>query len=744
MSGIDIDKARALDLGITFVGDEWKCLQEDDITVSILSGGFSGRLYIVEDVSNSSNKNPNKKFLVRLYGGKLIDKDDVCKAGKCETSEGIVFFANAMKGLGPKLLGVFDGGRVEEFVPSHRINEVDLSDENTERELIRKLARFHALQVPVSKKKRDLLYISATYQDEYIRENILKIINRLDLSCDCIEYLDEDYEDEHSFLRSFEAKVGGRLVFCHGDLNRNNILYRDTPDQFNERVMLIDYELAATDYRGTDLSLWLMNRMFSLNEDGSFQQVTDWPDINHRRMLVTEYLNETRKLNYFEFDENGIDTVDHVLMEIDFFTMYGMQLVKGFFKRMANNEFFHQQSDVLLRSWISFIPSSGKIYAQHKKYFIENYSKARALDLGITFVGDEWKCLQEDDITVNILSGGFSGRLYIVEDVSSTSNKNPNKKFLVRLYGGKLIDKDDVCKAGKCETSEGIVFFANAMKGLGPKLLGVFDGGRVEEFVPSHRINEVDLSDENTERELIRKLARFHALQVPVSKKKRDLLYISATYQDEYVRENILKITDRLDLSYDYIEYLDEDYEDEHSFLRSFEAKVGGRLVLCHGDLNRNNILYRDTPDQFNERVMLIDYELAATDYRGTDLGLWMMNRMFSMNEDGSFEQVTDWPDINHRRMLVTEYLNETRKLNYFEFDENGIDSIDHVLMEIDFFVMYCMQLIKGFFKRMPNNEFFHQQSDVLLRSWISFIPSSGKIYAQHKKYFIENYSKVL
>ncbi len=33
---MDLDKARALDLAVSFVGDEWKLLSEDDITVSIL------------------------------------------------------------------------------------------------------------------------------------------------------------------------------------------------------------------------------------------------------------------------------------------------------------------------------------------------------------------------------------------------------------------------------------------------------------------------------------------------------------------------------------------------------------------------------------------------------------------------------------------------------------------------------------------------------------------------------------
>lgn len=309
--------------------------------------------------------------------------------------------------------------------------------------------------------------------------------------------------------------------------------------------------------------------------------------------------------------------------------------------------------------------------------------------------------------------------MYTIEDISKTSNDNPNKKFLIRLYGGKLIEKDDVVKAGKCETSEGIVFFANGTMGLGPKLLGVFDGGRVEEFIPSHRLTESDLTDDNTFMELIRKLARFHALQLPVSKKKRDLLYISATYQDKYMKDNIIRLAKRVNFDPDQCSYLDEGYADEHEFLRGFESKVGGRLVLCHGDLNKNNILVRDTPDRFNERVMLIDYELAATDYRGCDLAALLSSRMFELQDDGSFQVVCGWPDEDFRRKIFTEYLNETKKLNYFEFDENGVDSLDHVMMEVDFFVMHGLQLIKGFFKTMPNNEFFHEQPDVMIKSWL-------------------------
>lgn len=160
---------------------------------------------------------------------------------------------------------------------------------------------------------------------------------------------------------------------------------------------------------------------------------------------------------------------------------------------------------------------------------------------------------------------------------------------------------------------------------------------------------------------------------------------------------------------------------------------------------------------------MLIDYEVAATDYRGCDLAAFIISSMIGMKDDGTFHIICEWPDDNYRRMIFTEYLNETRKLDYFEFDANGVDSVEHVMMEVDFFVLYGLQLLKGFFKTMPNNDFFQQQPEVFLKNWLvsylsssvlmilhlieflhfqEFIPVMGRMYATYKNNFIDKYSK--
>lgn len=60
-----------------------------------------------------------------------------------EVKETLVFYALGVANLAPKLYGSFDGGRVEEFVPSHMLRSVDYDQKpETMLELARKFAHF--------------------------------------------------------------------------------------------------------------------------------------------------------------------------------------------------------------------------------------------------------------------------------------------------------------------------------------------------------------------------------------------------------------------------------------------------------------------------------------------------------------------------------------------------------------------------------------------------------------------------
>lgn len=294
--------------------------------------------------------------------------------------------------------------------------------------------------------------------------------------------------------------------------------------------------------------------------------------------------------------------------------------------------------------------------------------------------------------------------MYLVENIS-TSKTNPTKKFLIRLYGGKLLEENNPIKTEGGEIKETLVFYAVGLAGLGPKMYGSFDGGRVEEFVPSHMLREPDYTERpETILELARKVARFHSLDLPISKERHHILDACESLYEQRDLNEFRKLANHVGIvDTSFCDLFD--VKTEIRWLKRVENIVNGRIVTISGDLNKNNILVRDEPDTFGERVMMIDYELTARDYRGRDLGQIFVFKAIEVI-DGWFRISCDYPDENWRRSLVSAYLKETKKLNYFEWDEN-LDTVEHVLMEADFFVFHAIQMSLGFL--------FNQKSDSLL-----------------------------
>ena len=312
------------------------------------------------------------------------------------------------------------------------------------------------------------------------------------------------------------------------------------------------------------------------------------------------------------------------------------------------------------------------------------------------------------------ISGGFSSRIYLVENVSTTIDQNTISKFLVRLYGGRLVADDEPAKT-LSPTEEALIFQANDLAGLGPRLYGVFDGGRVEEFVPSHTLRDIDLEDNEVLLQVARKLARFHALRVPMNKETRDTLNVVEIYISQYVEERFLKMIKQLDGG-DASFMTSFDYTSEIKWLRRMEPNIGGRLVTLHGDLHKSNILVRDQVDSFNERIMLIDFELTGTEYRGRDIGTFFVSMEIN---DNPMSNNVEYSNRDRQKAFITEYLRQTQKLAAFELDEQGIDSVDHVMMEADFYSFVWILSILGFGMKQDESSFLLQLPEELKHGWL-------------------------
>lgn len=73
---------------------------------------------------------------------------------------------------------------------------------------------------------------------------------------------------------------------------------------------------------------------------------------------------------------------------------------------------------------------------------------------------------------------------------------------------------------------------------------------------------------------------------------------------------------------------------------------------------------------------------------RGLDIGHHFIHWLFTpdLKTMDFLSKQLDYPDENIRRAFVEEYLKETKMLVDYEFED--IDSVDHVMMETDFFQM--------------------------------------------------------
>lgn len=234
-----------------------------------------------------------------------------------------------------------------------------------------------------------------------------------------------------------------------------------------------------------------------------------------------------------------------------------------------------------------------------------------------------------------------------------------------------------------------------------------FDGGRVEEFVPSHVLREADYEQRpETMLELARKLARFHALNLPMSKQRHRILDSCEQQLQNRQLEQFRKVANHVGMA-DISVFENFDVKSEIEWLKQLESAVGGRIVTTSGDINKNNILIRDKPDKFGERVMIIDYEGVSMDFRGRDVGQIFIMKIIEIN-DGHLCRSCEYPDDEWRRKFVVEYMRETKSLNQFQWDES-LDSVEHVLMEAEFFMLHSIHVIMGFLLGQGDDSFFYK-----------------------------------
>ncbi|XP_059875412.1 choline kinase alpha isoform X3 [Delphinus delphis] len=258
------------------------------------------------------------------------------------------------------------------------------------------------------------------------------------------------------------------------------------------------------------------------------------------------------------------------------------------------------------------------------------------------FLSGAWRGLREDQFHISVIRGGLSNMLFqcSLPDTLATVGDEP-RKVLLRLYGAILkmrscnkegseqAQKDNEFQGAEAMVLESVMFAILAERSLGPKLFGIFPQGRLEQFIPSRRLDTEELSLPDISAEIAEKMARFHGMKMPFNKEPKWLFGTMEKYLNQVLR---IKFTGESKVKQLH-KFLSYNLPLELENLRSLLESTPSPVVFCHNDCQEGNILLLEGRENSeNQKLMLIDFEYSSYNYRGFDIGNHFCEWMYDYN----------------------------------------------------------------------------------------------------------------
>ncbi|XP_076971632.1 choline kinase alpha isoform X2 [Tamandua tetradactyla] len=299
-----------------FLPGAWRGLREDQFHISVIRGGLSNMLFqcSLPDTVASIADEP-RKVLLRLYGA-------ILKMGaEAMVLESVMFAILAERSLGPKLYGIFPQGRLEQFIPSRRLDTEELSLPDISSEIAEKMATFHGMKMPFNKEPKWLFGTMEKYLNQVLRikftgESKVKQLHKL---------LSYNLPLEMENLRALLESTPSPVVFCHNDCQEGNILLLEGRENSEkQKLMLIDFEYSSYNYRGFDIGNHFCEWMYDYNyEKYPFfrANILKYPTRKQQLHFISSYLaafqNEFENLS----SEEKSVIEEEMLLEINRFAL---------------------------------------------------------------------------------------------------------------------------------------------------------------------------------------------------------------------------------------------------------------------------------------------------------------------------------------------------------------------------------------------------------------------------------------
>jgi choline/ethanolamine kinase len=292
----------------------WQQIQAHEVKISVVTGGLTNRLYKVSispelaanltpvpsstpsgstsasassstdaDLGDSGGSSADvvpHQLLFRVYGAGTENFFN-------RENEHRIFKHFSDSGMGPKLYGIFEGGRIEEFLSLHSLEQHDLP--KLAPLIAEKIATMHASQMdglPMTPSLFDSLWTwirtaeDVSFPDDPTKQAML----------DSLKVKEKLTTELHELQRELLA-LESPVYFCHNDLLGGNIMY----DEETQRLCFIDYEYGSYNFRGFDIGNHFCERSikYGIPEHPFFKlDSKKYPNKRQQRLFFTSYLTQ--------------------------------------------------------------------------------------------------------------------------------------------------------------------------------------------------------------------------------------------------------------------------------------------------------------------------------------------------------------------------------------------------------------------------------------------------------------------
>ncbi|XP_014293091.1 choline/ethanolamine kinase isoform X2 [Halyomorpha halys] len=316
----------------------WLSISPQDMIFRKVSGGLSNYLYFcaLPEGTETISGEPDR-LLLRLYGNMNHER-----AMETLVTESVIFTLLSESQRGPRLYGVFPGGRLEEYIEARPLCTQELADATLSSLIADKMAQIHLMDVPINKQPKRLWQT----MERWIRQiNNINASNNVDESVrDMMNTLEQiNLYEEYVWLKDYLTNVKSPVVFCHNDLQEGNILLRNNknitdnrkksmtgkpdfePDYENltsESLVVIDFEYCSYNYRGFDFANHFCEWVYDYsNEEPPYfwEMQCNQPNIKQKEHFVQNYLQSLKK--YPEYKPHPEDNLESIMNEIEAFTL---------------------------------------------------------------------------------------------------------------------------------------------------------------------------------------------------------------------------------------------------------------------------------------------------------------------------------------------------------------------------------------------------------------------------------------